>query len=60
MLPGDDFSNFQLMIFSNYKLSYGILFLLQHLKLGSGFEILVQQYLVFTVIVEVGIHVLSI
>ena len=58
MLPGDDFSNFQLMIFSNYKLSYGILF--QHLKLGSGFEILVQQYLVFTVIVEVGIHVLSI
>jgi len=59
MLPGDDFSNFQLMIFSNYKLSYGIL-LLQHLKLGSGFEILVQQYLVFTVIVEVGIHVLSI
>lgn len=58
MLPGDDFSNFQLMIFSNYKLSYGILF--QHLKLGGGFEILVQQYLVFTVIVEVGIHVLSI
>ena len=48
------------IFFSNYKLSFGILFLLQHLKLGSGFEILVQQYLVFTVILEVGIHVLSI
>lgn len=60
VLPGDDFSNFQLMIFSNYKLSYGILSLLQHLKLGSSFEILVQQYLVFAVILEVGIHVLSI
>ena len=60
MLPGDDFSNSQLIIFSNYKLSYGILSLLQHLKLGRCFEILVQIYLVFAVILEVGIHVLSI
>ena len=60
MLPGDDFSNSQLIIFSNYKFSYGILSLLQHLKLGRSFEILVQHYLVFAVILEVGIHVLSI